>query len=57
VREGGFFWRLDFSMAKARSWYVESKEFEMMIKGGNYGLRIVESSKKNRGLSLFRGRR
>jgi hypothetical protein len=35
-------------MAKARSWYVESKEFEMLIKGGNYGLRIVERSKKRR---------
>jgi hypothetical protein len=39
-------------MAKARSWYVESKEFEMLIKGGNYGLRIVERSKKRRG-SIF----
>jgi hypothetical protein len=47
-----------FSMAKARSWFVESKEFEMLIKGGNCGLRIVErSKKKNRGLFLYRGMR
>jgi hypothetical protein len=37
-----------FSMAKARSWFVESKEFEMMIKGGKCGLRIVERSKKKK---------
>jgi hypothetical protein len=39
-------------MAKTRSWYVESKEFEMLIKGGNYGLRIVERSKRKQG-SIF----
>jgi hypothetical protein len=50
VREGGRFLKAGFShMAEARSWYVESKEFEMLIKGGNYGLRIVERSKKRQG--------
>jgi hypothetical protein len=39
-------------MAKARIWYVESKEFEMLIKGENSGLRIVERSKKKQG-SIF----
>jgi hypothetical protein len=39
-------------MAKARSWYVESKVFEMLIKGGYSGLRMVETSKKKQG-SLF----
>jgi hypothetical protein len=39
-------------MAKACSWYVESKELEMLIKGGNYGLRIVERSKRKQG-SVF----
>jgi hypothetical protein len=33
-------------MEKARSWYVESKTFEMLIKGGNSGLRIVERGKR-----------
>jgi hypothetical protein len=33
-------------MARARIWFVESKEFEMLIKGGNHGLRIEERSKK-----------
>jgi hypothetical protein len=36
-------------MAKERSWYVESKVFEMLIKGGNYGLRIIEKSKRKQG--------
>jgi hypothetical protein len=40
------------AMEKARSWYVESKSFEMMIKGGNYGLRMVEKGKKKQG-SIF----
>jgi hypothetical protein len=44
--------RLVLSMEKARSWYVESKKFEMMIKGGNSGLRIVERGKKKQG-SIF----
>jgi hypothetical protein len=39
-------------MAKARSWYVESKTFEMLIKGGNSGLRIVERGKRKQG-SIF----
>jgi hypothetical protein len=39
-------------MAKERSWYVESKVFEMLIKGGNSGLRIVEKSKRKQG-SIF----
>jgi hypothetical protein len=33
-------------MAKARSWFVEFKEIEMLIKGGNVGLRMVEKSNK-----------
>jgi hypothetical protein len=40
------------SMAKARSWYVKSKKFEMLIKGGNSGLRMIERSKKQQG-SIF----
>ena len=36
-------------MATDRSWFVESKVFEMLIKGGNTGLRIVERSNKKRG--------
>jgi hypothetical protein len=39
-------------MEKARSWYVESKTFEMLIKGGNSGLRIVEKGKRKQG-SIF----
>jgi hypothetical protein len=39
-------------MAKERKWYVESKVFEMLIKGGNAGLRIVERSKRKQG-SIF----
>jgi hypothetical protein len=39
-------------MAKACNWFVESKEFEMLIKGGNYGLRMVERSKRRQG-SVF----
>jgi hypothetical protein len=49
---GGIDWRLVVSMEKVRSWYVESKSFEMMIKGGNYGLRMVEKGKKKQG-SIF----
>jgi hypothetical protein len=49
---GGVCWRLLLSMAKARSWYVESKMFEMLIKGGNSGLRIVERGKNKQG-SIF----
>jgi hypothetical protein len=33
-------------MAKARNWFVESKELEMLIKGGKNGLRIVERRRK-----------
>jgi hypothetical protein len=40
-------------MAKVRSWYVESKVFEMLIKGGYSGLRMVEKSKKKKQGSLF----
>jgi hypothetical protein len=36
-------------MAEVRSWFVESKEFDMLIKGGNLGLRIVERSKNKQG--------
>jgi hypothetical protein len=50
--KGGVCWRLLLSMAKARSWYVESKKFEMLIKGGNSGLRIVERGKNKQG-SIF----
>jgi hypothetical protein len=39
-------------MEKIRGWYVESKSFEMLIKGGNYGLRMVEKGKKMQG-SIF----
>jgi hypothetical protein len=39
-------------MVMARSWYVESKKFEMLIKGGNSGLRIVERGKNKQG-SIF----
>jgi hypothetical protein len=49
---GGACWRLELSMEKARSWYVESKTFEMLIKGGNSGLRIVERGKRKQG-SIF----
>jgi hypothetical protein len=49
---GGVCWRLVSSMAKARSWYVESKKFKMLIKGGNSGLRIVERGKNKQG-SIF----
>jgi hypothetical protein len=33
-------------MGVSRRWSVESKEFEMMIKGGNLGVRIFERSNK-----------
>jgi hypothetical protein len=36
----------DFIMEDTRRWSVESKGFEMMIKGGALGVRIVEKSKK-----------
>jgi Holliday junction resolvase len=36
-------------MAKKRCWFVESKEYEMLIKGGNAGLRIIERNKKKQG--------
>jgi hypothetical protein len=36
-------------MAKVRSWSVESKAIEMLIKGGNAGLRMVERSNKKQG--------
>jgi hypothetical protein len=49
VIEGGVFWWLTFFMATVRSWFVESKEFDMLIKGGNLGLRIVERSNKKQG--------
>jgi hypothetical protein len=39
-------------MEKVRSWYVESKKVEMLIKGENSGLRIVERGKKKQG-SIF----
>jgi hypothetical protein len=39
-------------MMESRGWYVESKSFEMQIKGGNYGLRMVEKGKKKQG-SIF----
>jgi hypothetical protein len=39
-------------MEKARSWYVESKKFVMLVKGGNSGLRIVERGKKKQS-SIF----
>jgi hypothetical protein len=42
--EAGF-----FRMAKKRCWFVESKEYEMLIKGGNAGLRIIERNKKKQG--------
>jgi hypothetical protein len=45
-------WRVELSMEKARSWYVESKKFVMLVKGGNSGLRIVERGKKKQG-SIF----
>jgi hypothetical protein len=48
VREGVIWW-LAFIMAEVRSWFVESKEFDMRIKGGNLGLRIVERSKHKQG--------
>jgi hypothetical protein len=49
VSEGGSNWWLAFIMAEVRSWFVESKEFDMLIKGGNLGLRIVERSKNKQG--------
>jgi hypothetical protein len=36
-------------MAKVRSWSVESKAIEMLIKGGYTGLRMVERSNKKQG--------
>jgi hypothetical protein len=36
----------------ARRWHVESKSFEMLIKGGNSGLRMVERGRIIRG-SIF----
>jgi hypothetical protein len=45
----GDFGRLVFIMVVARRWSVESKEYEMMIKGG---LRIVERS-NNRQRSVY----
>jgi hypothetical protein len=48
VREGVIWW-LAFIMAEVRSWFVESKEFDMLIKGGNLGLRIVERSNNKQG--------
>jgi hypothetical protein len=39
-------------MAVASSWFVESKEYEMLIRGGNAGLRFVERSKKKQS-SIF----
>jgi hypothetical protein len=35
-------------MEGTRRWSVESKGFEMMIKGGALGVRIVEKSNKRR---------
>jgi hypothetical protein len=39
-------------MAVASSWFVESKEYEMLIRGGDSGLRFVERSKKKQS-SIF----
>lgn len=33
---------LDSSMAGSRKWFVESKDFELLIKGGLSGVRIIE---------------
>jgi hypothetical protein len=52
VSEEGRILEAGFRMVKACSWYVVSKEFEMLIKGGNYGLRMVERSKRKHG-SIF----
>jgi hypothetical protein len=42
-------------MADLRSWQVESKEFEILVKGGSTGLRIFEQSKgKTRSIFLKR---
>jgi hypothetical protein len=42
-------------MAGSRSWTVESKEFELLIKGGALGVRIFERSKrKQRSIFLQR---
>jgi hypothetical protein len=46
---------LENVMGELRIWSVESKEFEMMIKGGNSGVRIVErSNKKQRSVFIQR---
>jgi hypothetical protein len=46
---------LENVMGESRIWSVESKEFEMMIKGGNSGVRIVErSNKKQRSVFIQR---
>ena len=39
-------------MEGSRSWSVESKEFEVLIKGGGSGVRIYERSKKKKS-SIF----
>ena len=39
-------------MAVASRWFVESKEYKMLIKGGNSGLRIVERS-NNKQRSIY----
>jgi hypothetical protein len=42
-------------MAGSRSWIVESKEFELLIKGGASGVRIFErSNRKQRSIFLQR---
>jgi hypothetical protein len=42
-------------MADSRRWTVESKEFELLIKGGALGVRIFERSKrKQRSIFLQR---
>ena len=42
-------------MAGSRKWMVESKEFELVIKGGNTGVRFFErNSRNNRSIFLQR---
>jgi hypothetical protein len=57
VLASGLAGRLVNKMGDSRKWSVESKDFEMSIKGGNLGVRIVERKgvTENRDQFLFIG--
>jgi hypothetical protein len=55
VLASGLAGRLVNKMGDSRKWSVESKDFEMSIKGGNLGVRIVErSNRKQRSVFIHR---